>query len=181
MNTLNENILKEITDDIYTIEVNTLKANVEGKITNKEMEQTIKNLNELAHQIDNIYNKAEISNQFNKKDIEKYIFYLNKEVLVKVDRKLGDKHPNFDFIYPVNYGYIPNTLSEDNEEIDAYILGILYPVDEFKGICKAVICRYDNNENKLIVVPKDKNYTIEQMEALVEFQERFFKHKIIIE
>ena len=115
------------------------------------------------------------------KDIEKYIFYLNKEVLVKVDRKLGDKHPNFDFIYPVNYGYIPNTLSEDNEEIDAYILGILYPVDEFKGICKAVICRYDNNENKLIVVPKDKNYTIEQMEALVEFQERFFKHKIIIE
>ena len=73
LNTLNENILKEITDDIYTIEVNTLKANVEGKITNKEMEQTIKNLNELAHQIDNIYNKAEISNQFNKKDIEKYI------------------------------------------------------------------------------------------------------------
>lgn len=73
LNTLNENILNEITDDIYTIEVNTLKANVEEKITNKEMEQTIKNLNELAHQIDNIYNKAEISNQFNKKDIEKYI------------------------------------------------------------------------------------------------------------
>lgn len=115
------------------------------------------------------------------KAIEKYIFYLNKEVLVKVDRKLGDKHPNFDFIYPVNYGYIPNTLSEDNEEIDAYILGIFYPINEFKGICKAVICRYDNNENKLIVVSKDKNYTIEQMEALVEFQERFFKHKIIIE
>ena len=26
------------------------------------------------------------------KDIEKYKFYLNKEVLVKVDRKLGEKH-----------------------------------------------------------------------------------------
>ena len=60
------------------------------------------------------------------------------------------------FIYPVNYGYIPNTLSEDGEEIDVYILGIFYPVDEFKGICKAVICRYDDNENKLIVVPRDK-------------------------
>ena len=47
------------------------------------------------------------------KDMEKYRFYLNKEVLVKVDRKLGEKHPNFDFIYPVNYGYIPNTLSGD--------------------------------------------------------------------
>ena len=115
------------------------------------------------------------------KDIEKYRFYLNKEVLVKVDRKLGKRHPNFDIIYPVNYGYIPNTLSEDGEEIDAYILGVFYPVDEFQGICKAIICRYNDNENKLIVVPKDKNYTIEQMEALLEFQERFFKHKIIIE
>ena len=114
------------------------------------------------------------------KDIEKYRFYLNKEVLVKVDRKLGEKHSNFDFIYPVNYGYIPNTLSEDGEEIDAYILGVFSPVDEFKGICKAIVCRYDDNENKLIVVPKDKNYSIEQMEALLEFQERFFKHKRII-
>ncbi|MBW9311196.1 inorganic diphosphatase [Fusobacterium polymorphum] len=115
------------------------------------------------------------------KDIGRYKYYLGKEVLVKVDRKLGDKHPNFDFIYPINYGYIPNTLSEDGEEIDAYILGIFYPIDEFKGICKAIICRYDDNENKLIVVPKNKNYTIEQIDALLEFQERFFKHKIIIE
>ena len=115
------------------------------------------------------------------KDIEKYKFYLNKEVLVKVDRKLGEKHPNFDYIYPVNYGYIPNTLSEDGEEIDVYILGIFYPVDEFKGICKAVICRYDDNENKLIVVPRDKSYSVEQVEALIEFQEKFFKHKRIIE
>lgn len=115
------------------------------------------------------------------KDIEKYKFYLNKEVLVKVDRKLGEKHPNFDYIYPVNYGYIPNTLSEDGEEIDIYILGIFYHVDEFKGICKAVICRYDDNENKLIVVPRDKSYSVEQVEALIEFQEKFFKHKIIIE
>ncbi|QQS87876.1 inorganic diphosphatase [Fusobacterium canifelinum] len=114
------------------------------------------------------------------KDIEKYIFYLNKEVLVKVDRKLGEKHPNFDFIYPVNYGYIPNTLSEDNEEIDAYILGIFYPLDEFQGICKGIVCRYNDNENKLIVLPKDKEYSIEQMEALLEFQERFFEHRIII-
>ena len=114
------------------------------------------------------------------KDIEKYRFYLNKEVLVQVDRKLGKRHPNFDIIYPVNYGYIPNTLSEDGEEIDAYILGVFYPVDEFQGTCKAIVCRYDDNENKLIVVPKDRKYSIEQMETLLEFQERFFKHKIII-
>ena len=70
------------------------------------------------------------------KDIEKYRFYLNKEVLVKVDRKLGEKHPNFDFIYPVNYGYIPNTLSKDSEEIDAYILGVFFLLTSLKEFVK---------------------------------------------
>ena len=115
------------------------------------------------------------------KDIEKYRFYFNKEVLVKVDRKLGEKHPNFDYIYPVNYGYIPNTVSEDGEEIDVYILGVFEPVDEFCGICRAIVYRYDDEENKLIVIPDGKNYTVSQMEVLVEFQERFFKHKILTE
>ena len=117
------------------------------------------------------------------KDIEKYKFYLNKEVLVKVDRKLGEKHPNFDYIYPVNYGYIPNTLSEDGEEIDVYILGDFFiPVWwVLKEFVRLFICRYDDNENKLIVVPRDKSYSVEQVEALIEFQEKFFKHKIIIE
>ena len=36
-------------------------------------------------------------------------------------------------------------------------------------------------ENKLIVIPDGKNYTVSQMEVLVEFQERFFKHKILTE
>ena len=70
------------------------------------------------------------------KDIEKYRFYLNKEVLVKVDRKLGEKHPNFDFLYPVNYGYIPNTLSEDDEEIDAYILEFFLLLMSLEGFVK---------------------------------------------
>ena len=70
------------------------------------------------------------------KDIEKYRFYLNKEVLVKVDRKLGEKHSNFDFIYPVNYGYIPNTLSKDSEEIDAYILGVFFLLTSLKEFVK---------------------------------------------
>ena len=41
--------------------------------------------------------------------------------------------------------------------------------------------RYDDEENKLIVIPDGKNYTVSQMEVLVEFQERFFKHKILTE
>ena len=70
------------------------------------------------------------------KDIEKYKYYLGKEVLVKVDRKLGEKHPNFDFLYPVNYDYIPNTLSEDDEEIDAYILEFFLLLMSLEGFVK---------------------------------------------
>ncbi len=37
--------------------------------------------------------------------------YLNKTVNVKIDRPLGSKHPQYGFIYPVNYGFIPNIIS----------------------------------------------------------------------
>ena len=41
-----------------------------------------------------------------------------------MDRPLGCKHPKYGFIYPVNYGYVPKTVSGDGEEWDAYVLGI---------------------------------------------------------
>ena len=105
--------------------------------------------------------------------------YIGKKVNVIVDRKLGSKHPNWRFIYPTNYGYIPNTVSGDGEELDAYILGVFEPLDTFEGICIAVIHRLNENDDKLVVVPKGTNYTNEQIDCLTEFQERFFKHIII--
>ena len=43
-------------------------------------------------------------------------FFLNKIVSVTIDRPLGSKHPKHEMIYPINYGYIPNTISGDGEE-----------------------------------------------------------------
>ncbi len=51
----------------------------------------------------------------------KNIDYLNKIINAKIDRPLGSKHPKYNFYYPTNYGYIPNTLSGDGEELDCYI------------------------------------------------------------
>ena len=104
--------------------------------------------------------------------------YIGKIVKVKVDRPLGSKHPNFDMIYPVNYGYIPDTISGDGEELDAYVLGIFEPIKEFTGKCIAVIKRLNEEDDKLIVVPENKIYTKEQIKALTEFQERYFKSEI---
>lgn len=105
--------------------------------------------------------------------------YLGKILNVKIDRPIGSKHPEYNLIYPVNYGFLANTVSGDGEEIDCYVLGTFEPLEEFTGKCIALINRINDNEIKLIIVPEDKNYTNKEIEALIEFQERFFKHKII--
>ena len=107
--------------------------------------------------------------------------YIGKNVTVKIERKLGDKHSDKypKHIYPLNYGYIPGTISGDGEELDAYVIGVFEPIEKFNGKVIAYIHRTNDDDDKLIVVPRDKNYTNEQIEALTEFQERFFKSTII--
>ncbi len=103
--------------------------------------------------------------------------YLNKTVTVKIDRKLGSKHPKHGFIYPINYGYIPGTISGDGEELDAYVLGVFEPVEEFTGKVIAIIHRTNDDDDKLIVSTKE--YSDDAIRALTEFQERYFKSIII--
>lgn len=105
--------------------------------------------------------------------------FLNKKIEVVIDRKMGDKHPKWGFIYPINYGYIKDTKAPDGKEIDAYILGVFDPTDAFIGNCIAIIHRTNDNDDKLIVVPEGEYYSDEQIIALTEFQERYFKSEII--
>ena len=105
--------------------------------------------------------------------------YLNKSVKVKIDRPLGSKHPKHNFVYPLNYGFIPDTIAPDGEEIDAYVLGINEPMHEFKGTCIAVIHRTNDDDDKLIVAPDGKTFTDDEIIKLTEFQERYFESKII--
>ena len=108
-----------------------------------------------------------------------YKDFLGKKVKVVMDRPMGSKHPKWNFIYPINYGYVPNTISGDGEELDAYIVGIFEPVEEYEGKCIVAIHRLDDDDDKLVIAPEEKIYTKQQIEALVEFQERFFEHEII--
>ena len=105
--------------------------------------------------------------------------YIGKELHIKIDRPFGSKHPKHGFIYPINYGYVPNTISGDGEELDAYLLGVFEPVNEYAGKCIAIIHRTNDNDDKLVVVPIGKNYSNDAIEALVEFQERYFEHTLI--
>lgn len=110
-----------------------------------------------------------------------YKDFLGKKVKVVMDRPMGSKHPKWNFIYPINYGYVPNTISGDGEELDAYIVGIFEPLKEYEGKCIAAIHRLDDDDDKLVIAPEEKIYTKQQIEALVEFQERFFGYEIIEE
>ena len=105
--------------------------------------------------------------------------YIGKMVNVRIDRKINTPHPKHGFMYELNYGYIPNTLSGDGEELDAYILGIDEPIDGFIGRCIAVINRLDDDDDKLIVVPDGMDFTDEEIIDKTYFQERFFKSQII--
>jgi inorganic pyrophosphatase len=105
--------------------------------------------------------------------------YIGKNVNVKIDRPFGSKHPKHGFIYSVNYGYVPNTISGDGEELDCYVLGIFEPVETFSGKCIAIIHRTDDDDDKLVIVPEGKEYSDSAIDALTEFQERFFSHEII--
>lgn len=105
--------------------------------------------------------------------------YLNKIVTVKVDRPLGSPHPKFGYIYPLNYGYIPNTISGDGEELDAYILGIDKPLDSFTGKVIAIIHRTNDDDDKLVVTSQDKDYLDTEIRDLTNFQEKWFKSIII--
>lgn len=105
--------------------------------------------------------------------------YLGKMVDVVVDRPLGSKHPEYGFIYPVNYGYVPGTVAGDGEQIDAYILGKFEPIEKFRGRVIAVIKRKNDNEDKLVVAKTLNSYGKQEIRALTEFQERFFDTEII--
>lgn len=105
--------------------------------------------------------------------------YLGKNVSIVIDRKLGTKHPKHGFIYMVNYGYVPNTISGDGEELDAYLLGVFEPVEEFIGKVIAIIHRTNDDDDKLVVVPDDRKYSDDEIRALTEFQEQYFESVII--
>ena len=105
--------------------------------------------------------------------------YLGKIVNVKMDRKLGSIHPKHGFVYHVNYGYIPGTVSGDGEELDAYVLGEHMPLDEFTGRVIAIIHRTNDDDDKLVVMKDGRNYTDDQIRALTEFQEQYFKSEIL--
>ena len=111
---------------------------------------------------------------------DKSIEYIGKNVYVIVDRPIGSSHEKYpDHIYLVNYGFVPNTVSGDGEELDCYILGEHKPLKEYTGKCIAVIHRTNDDDDKLVIVPENKNFTDDEIRRLTDFQEKYYQSVII--
>lgn len=106
--------------------------------------------------------------------------YLGKEIEVIIDRPIGSRHPKHSFVYEANYGYIPGTKAPDGEELDAYVLGVETPIESFMGKCVAIIHRLNDDDDKLVVVPKSsEDMSDEEIQKATNFQEQFFQSEII--
>lgn len=105
--------------------------------------------------------------------------FLGKEVEVTMDRPLGSTHPKHGFAYEVNYGYLEGIKAPDGEDLDAYYLGTNKPLEKATGVVIAIIHRTEDDDDKLVVVPKDTEMSDEEIEAAVKFQEQWFKHELI--
>jgi len=105
--------------------------------------------------------------------------FLNQIVKVVIDKPLGCIYSKYKTYFEVNYGYIPNTAAPDGKELDAYVLKINQPLKEFTGRAVAIIHRFNDDDDKLIIVPDGENITDDEINQLTNFQEQFFKHEIV--
>ncbi|MBQ2807349.1 MAG: inorganic diphosphatase [Clostridia bacterium] len=106
--------------------------------------------------------------------------FLGKLVQIEIDRPVGYVHRKGDktLIYPINYGYIPNVIGGDGEELDVYVLGISEPVRSLTVRVIGIVYRADDVEDKLVAAPDGCTYTAEQIAKAIHFQEKYYSSTV---
>ena len=106
--------------------------------------------------------------------------YLGKIVDIKIDRPIGyiHKKEKYDLVYNINYGYIPNVLGGDGEELDVYLMGIDEPLCEYTCRIIGIVYRENDVEDKLIAAPVDKVFYQNDIKEAINFQEKYYQTRI---
>ena len=107
--------------------------------------------------------------------------YLGKTVDIEIDRPIGYEHHKGakTLLYPINYGYIPNVLGGDGEELDVYLLGVGEPVSEYECEIIAIAHRHNDVEDKLIMAPVGVTFTASEMAKAIRFQEKYYDTTVV--
>ncbi len=103
--------------------------------------------------------------------------YLGKTVKIEIDRPIGYVHRKGKktLVYPINYGYIPDVLGGDGEELDVFLVGVAEPVSTYEGKIIGIVYRADDVEDKLIMAPEGICLNAEELARDVYFQEKYYK------
>ena len=106
--------------------------------------------------------------------------FLGKTVTIKIDRPIGYVHqkPNYSLKYPINYGYIPNVIGGDGEELDVYLLGVSEPVQEYTAGIIGIVHRNNDIEDKLVAAPEGVTFGKAEIAKAVHFQEKYYDSEI---
>ena len=106
--------------------------------------------------------------------------YLGKNVTIEIDRPIGYVHHKGEktLIYPINYGYIPDVLGGDGEELDVFLIGVDTPVSSYTGRVIGIVYRADDVEDKLVMSPMGVSFTAEEIARAVYFQEKYYQTTI---
>lgn len=114
------------------------------------------------------------------RNLLKSVQYIGEEVRAQIDRPIGSRHPQYsNHIYPINYGFNPDTTSGDGEKLDCYVLGVDEPLEQYTGKCIAVVHRLEEDDDKLILAPSNKIFSDKEISELINFQEKYYKGVII--
>lgn len=106
--------------------------------------------------------------------------YLGKTVRIGIDRPVGYVHEKETYFltYPVNYGYIPEVIGGDGEELDVYLLGVREPVKEYECEIIAIAHRHNDVEDKLVGAPVGMKFTKKEIEDAIHFQEQYYHTEV---
>lgn len=109
--------------------------------------------------------------------------WLGKTVNITMDRPIGAHHPKHpEIVYPINYGYIPDVIGGDGEELDVYLYGADIPLNTAVCTVVGIIHRLDDNEDKLFAVMGENAQSIpsaKEIRDICRFQEQFHSSQII--
>ena len=102
--------------------------------------------------------------------------YLGKTVNIEIDRPIGYVHHKGEktLVYPINYGYIPNVLGGDGEELDVFLVGVDEPVTVYTGRIIGIVYRADDVEDKLVMSPEGLTFSAAEIAQAVCFQEKYY-------
>lgn len=106
------------------------------------------------------------------------IQWLGKKVDIVFDRPIGFQSKPEYTPYPINYGYIKNIYSLDGGEVDCYYLDSDEPLETTSGEVVAVVKRFDDVENKLVI--SNKRRSKEEIKEAINFIEQYFDSIILM-